>query len=257
MKKIVSIVIAFVLTMVLLAVPVSAAGTGSLSLSNAEGKQGDTVTVNVNLGSNPGLITMKFSMSWGEDLELTSVSNAGLLAGWTTPAPTISSPYTLRWADSLATANNTATGKIATLTFKIKDTATVGNKTVTLTFSESRDANGGRNTFGNATATIKVNCKTHTYSAYTKKDNTNHTRTCSACGNVETKAHTWNSGSVTKTANCKEAGVKTYICTATGCGATKTATIAKTNNHTYGSWSQTSNAPQLVRSRELAPLVKR
>ncbi len=240
MKKVISILIALVLTFALFCVPASAAGTGTLALSNAEGKQGDTVTINVNLNSNPGLTTMRFTVSWGEGLELASVSNAGLLSGWTTPAPTISSPYTLRWADSLSTTNSTKTGKIATLTFKIKDNATVGNKTVTLTFIESWDANGGKNTFGNATATIKVNCKTHTYGTYTKKDNTNHTRTCSVCGNVETKAHTWNGGSVTKPADCKEAGNTHYTCTANGCGATKDVPISKTNNHTYGSWSQTS-----------------
>ena len=234
MKKVISILIALVLTFALFCVPASAAGTGTLALSNADGKQGDTVTVNVNLNSNPGLITMKFTVSWGDGLELTGVSNSGLLAGWTTPAPTISSPYTLRWADSLSTTNSTKTGKIATLTFKIKDNATVGNKTVTLTFSESRDANGGKNTFGNATATVKVNCKTHSYgNTYTKISDTQHSRTCSACGNVEKTNHTWNGGTVTKTANCKETGTKTYTCTANGCGATKTETIAKTNNHTF------------------------
>ncbi len=240
MKKVISILIALVLTFALFCVPASAAGTGTLALSNAEGKQRDTVTVNVNLNSNPGLITMKFTVSWGDGLELTGVSNSGLLAGWTTPAPTISSPYTLRWADSLSTTNSTKTGKIATLTFKIKDNAPVGNKTVTLTFSESRDANGGKNTFGNATATVKVNCKTHSYgNTYTKISDTQHSRTCSACSNVEKTNHTWNGGTVTKTANCKETGTKTYTCTANGCGATKTETIAKTNNHTYGSWGQT------------------
>jgi len=240
MKKIYVFLIAVILTCTMLVIPASAAGGGSLSMSGAEGKQGDTVTIPVNLTSNPGLITMKFTISWGAGLELTSVSNTGVLAGWTTPSPTISSPYTLRWADSLATVNNTATGKIATLTFKIKDNATVGNQTVTLTFSESRDANGGRNTFGNATATIKVNCKTHNYSSWSNNNATNHIHTCSACGKSETQNHTWNSGEVTKQANCKEAGEKKFTCTT--CNATKTEPIAKTNNHKFGSWSETKKA---------------
>ena len=237
MKKIISVLIAFVLILSLFAFSTSAAGSGSLALSSAEGKQGDTVTVNVNINSNPGLITIKFSVSWGDGLELTSVSDSGLLQGWTSPAPTISSPYTLRWANSLSTTNNTSTGKIATLSFKIRDNATVGNKNVILTFIESRDANGSTNSFSNSTATIKVNCKNHSYSSYTNKDTVSHTRTCSVCGTVETNAHTWNGGETIKTATCKETGEKRFTCTA--CNATKTEVVAKTNNHTYSAWAQT------------------
>lgn len=240
MKKIFLSLATLVLTIVIFAFPVSAAGSGTLSLSGAEGKQGDTVIISVNMNSNPGLITMKFTISWDEGLELTSASNAGVLAGWTTPAPTISSPYTLRWADSLAMSDNTSTGEIVTLTFKIKDGATVGNHNVTLTFSESRDASGGKNTFGNATATIKVNCKTHSYSAWSNNNATNHRHTCSACNHSETQNHTWNGGETTKQASCKEAGEKKFTCTT--CNATKTEPITKTSNHSYGSWNVTKEA---------------
>lgn len=234
MKKIFTIALTLVLVLGLCIFPASAAGTGSLSMTCVEGKQGDTVTVAVNISNNPGLITMKFAVSYPSDLELLSVQNSGLLGGWTTPAPTISSPYTIRWADSLATTNNTATGTIITLTFKIKDSATPGSKTVSLTFNESRDAEGGKNTFGNASATIKVNCKTHSFSGYTSTGDAQHSRTCSACGYVETTNHNWNSGSVTKPASCKEAGEKKFTCST--CNATKTETIAKLTTHTYGSW---------------------
>ena len=240
MKKIASGIVSFILVFALFCFPASAAGTGTLALSGAEGKQGDTVTVNVNLNANPGLISMRFAISWEEGLELTSVSNTGVLAGWTAPSSTISSPYTLRWADSLATTDSTKTGKIATLSFKIKDNAAVGNKSVTLTFTESRDAVGNKNSFSGGSATVKVNCKTHAYGAYTNKDGSNHTRTCSVCANVETKAHTWNSGTVTKAASCKETGIKTYTCTA--CGATKTETVAKTTAHKYSNWETTKEA---------------
>ncbi len=226
MKKFISLIILIILLGSIFTLPATAAGSGVLALSNAEGKQGDTVTVNVNLDSNPGLITMKFTVSWGEGLELTNVSNSGLLAGWTTPAPTINSPYTLRWADSLATKNNTKTGKIATLTFKIKDNATVGNKTVALTFSESRNTTGGRNTFGNATASIKVNCKTHTYKTTTTKatltKNGSIVKKCTVCGkeantsikyaktfNLSTTAYTYNGAVKTPIVTVKDSAGKT------------------------------------------------
>lgn len=237
MKKIITLILSVILIVSACILPVSAAGTGTLGMTGATGKQGDTVTLSVNLNQNPGLITMKFSISYDSDLTLTKVSNAGLLGGWTTPSPTISSPYTIRWADSLSTVNNTKTGKILTLTFKISDTAAVGNKTVTLNFLESRDADGRKNTFSGASATVKVNCKSHTYGDYVKVSDSKHERECSACGATESKSHNWNSGTVTKPASCKEAGTRERTCT--DCGAKKTENIAKTTDHKYGSWSQT------------------
>lgn len=73
---------------------------------------------------------------------------------------------------------------------------------------------------------------THTYSS------ANDTQ-CDICGyerdlpsgGDETTSHTWNSGTITKKATCKEEGVKTYSCTV--CNATKTESIAKLTTHTY------------------------
>ena len=77
---------------------------------------------------------------------------------------------------------------------------------------------------------------THDYGTWVKLDDNNHKRTCKVCGDTvfETAAHTWNAGTVTKPASCKEEGVKTFACTA--CGATKTEPIAKLTTHDYGAW---------------------
>lgn len=74
----------------------------------------------------------------------------------------------------------------------------------------------------------------HKYGSWTKVNDATHKHTCSICQKEETANHSWNSGSVTKKATCKEEGVKTYNCTA--CNTTKTETIAKTNDHKYGGW---------------------
>ena len=238
-RKIAALVISFFIIIGFCALPANAAGSGKLSATSANGKQGETVTVNVNIENNPGLITMKFTVSWGEGLELIEVSNSGLLNGWTQPSPTISSPYTLRWADSLATANNVSNGKIATLTFKINNNTNAGQKSVNITFSESRDVNGGKNSFSGATARISVTCASHTFGAYTKVNDGTHKRVCSACGYEETKNHTWDGGTVTKQASCKESGTRHFTCTA--CGAAKDETIAKTNSHSWGGYKVTQN----------------
>ena len=49
----------------------------------------------------------------------------------------------------------------------------------------------------------------------------------SGSANITVKDHTWNNGVITKEATCEEDGVKTFTCTHTGCGKTKTETITK------------------------------
>ena len=237
MKKLLSLLLSLILVLGLCGTTAFAAGNGKITAANASGKQGDTISVDIGIGSNPGLITFKVSVAYDSDLELKGVSDSGRLKGFTTPSPTLSSPYTLRWADSLATQNNAATGKIITLTFKIKDTATPGNKSVTVSFVESRDASGGKNTFTDATATVSVSCKSHRFGDCSKLNDAQHQRTCSACGYVEKAGHTWNGGTVVKAATCKDTGTKEYTCTA--CGAKKQETVAKTDHHTWGGWNVT------------------
>lgn len=204
-------------------------------MTSASGKQGETINIDVNIDNNPGLITLKFSVSWGEGLELITASNSGLLNGWTQPSPSISSPYILRWADSLATDNNVSNGKIASLTFKINSNTNAEQKPISISFLESRNSSGAKNSFSATSGNITVNCKTHTYTAYTKADDDTHKRTCTACGEEELPSnHTWNAGTVTKHPTCKETGLKHLKCTA--CNAEKDETIPVTNNHNWGGY---------------------
>ena len=173
---------------------VNADGSGKLSVTPAVGRQGETVNVDLNIENNPGLITMKFTVFWDEGLELINISDSGLLNGWSQPNPTISSPYTLRWADSLATANNVSNGKIATLTFKINDNATVGRKSVNIVFLESWNVNGGKNSFSGATANIIVYCKNHNFGEYTKINDNQYKRVCLSCGYEEIKTRKYPMG---------------------------------------------------------------
>lgn len=52
--------------------------------------------------------------------------------------------------------------------------------------------------------------------------------------------HHWDGGEVTKKATCNEEGVKTYTCT--GCGETKTASVAKLTSHSYDDGKVTKKA---------------
>lgn len=201
MKKWIFIVVCLVGLLCACAFSVSAVSDGSLSATNATGAQGETVTVWVKLDANPGLITMKLKVVYPESLELAEVKNTGLLNGGTALSPDVSSPYTIRWADALASENNTATGEFVRLTFKIKDSATPGNQTVTIDFCESWNAAGEQVHFEDVTSVINVQCANHTYTS-------------------EVTAPT-----------CTESGFTAYNCTA--CGANYIDNLVSPVGHSY------------------------
>ena len=235
MKKLISMLIVLVMLCSLLAVPASAAESGSMAMTSASGYRGDTVTLNVNLNSNPGLVTMTIRVSYDTSvLQLTNVSNPGLLVGAQLNT-NYGSPYTISWVDGATTTNNTATGTIASFTFKILDNAAAGNSAVTLQFIDSYDTDYNENSFTAYSGAVTVICN-HNYGNWSDGGNGKHVRICSLCSGQESADHAWNNGTITKQPTCKEEGVKAFSCTV--CSGTKTEPVAKTTTHTYGAWTK-------------------
>ena len=134
---------------------VAAIGTPQYALDDKTIQVGDTFTMDVAISDNPGIISLRFKVVYDTDvLSLLSVANSGILNGFTTPAPTITSPYTLRWADSLATTDNTAQGTVITLTFKALKVT--NSSSVTIEHGEARNAMGTKVAFSNTTANVTV-----------------------------------------------------------------------------------------------------
>ncbi len=124
---------------------------------SAAGRAGESVTVYVAIKNNPGIISLRNSLSYDTSaLELTAVENTGLLNGFTTPSATITSPYTLRWADSLAAENNTENGNIVKLTFTIKDSTEEGSYNISVSPTEARSVDGTKVSFSGASSYITV-----------------------------------------------------------------------------------------------------
>ena len=246
MKKLLSVLLSIVLLVGTVVFPVMASETeGKLTLSGTSARHGDTVTLNIGLTDNPGIISMRLRIVYPEGLELVSVTDTGLLAGYIAPAPTLQSPYVLRWSDSLSLENNKAEGTIASLTFRVKDSAVVGDNTVSLEFIEANanDPESGLGlspvSFGGASAAVHVDC-THEWGGWTSKNTEVHSRICGLCSYEETAEHRWNEGEGTKAPSCKEEGIRTFTCTV--CGGTKTESIEKTADHLYGEWSKKDEA---------------
>jgi hypothetical protein len=105
---------------------VVAADTPMIVCSDVAGKVGETVDVTISLQDNPGMVSMTLTVTYDSDkLELTDVTDSDLLPG-KTHKPELETPYTLAWANDTAKENITVEGVIVTLSFKILDTAVVG-----------------------------------------------------------------------------------------------------------------------------------
>ena len=72
----------------------------------------------------------------------------------------------------------------------------------------------------------------HTYGDYTQGA-TEHSRTCSVCGYVQTQAHIKGTGYVTKAETCTEDGVMTYDCLTCGKKAIATSVINNITGHDF------------------------
>ena len=117
-------------------------------------------------------------------------------------------------------------GAVFKLTLKANSpSATAQNVKITIA------AKNGANEILNQTQSkaVTITCAAHNYGSWNNANANQHSRTCQACGYTETVNHTWNGGTVTKTATCKEQGSKQFTCTS--CGATRTDVIPTDTAH--------------------------
>ena len=87
---------------------------------------------------------------------------------------------------------------------------------------------------GICTICYKTIYANHNYNTLVRSD-TGHWYKCEYCTATTTpENHTWDEGVITTPPTHTEEGIKTYTCTV--CGQTKTESVAKLTDHTYGSW---------------------
>ena len=228
MKKIICLIINIVLVLSF-CMTSNAAGTATLN-GNTSVTVGSNIEFTVNVSGCSDVSSIAVAVTMGDGFEI--VSGTWLKSGG------LKTFDTSKLKGSLGLLETPdVNGNLFKLVLKA-NTASANAKSVSVNVI----AKNGSNEIMNVTASksVRIYCATHSYGSYIQKDNSNHVRTCSDCGNVETKAHTWNAGTVTESANCKKTGNMKYTCTV--CNATKNETIPTTNNHTYGSWSQIKKA---------------
>ena len=211
MKKICSL---FLLALLIFSCAIQVSAAGGASLSGAGSVvAGETVELTLYVSNCPDVSSAAVSVSFSDHFELVSGTwlktgaltnfdankNKGAIGGL--PSPDIN-------------------GSLFRLVLKAK-TPAAGGQTVSITVT----AKNGSTDVMSATASksITITCASHTYGDWSSISDSDHQKTCSACGQASTQPHSWNSGAVTKPATCEEEGVKTFTCTQ--CGHNKTESI--------------------------------
>ena len=229
-KKIFALLLTFSILFALQLPAFAASGSLSVSSSKTNPAVGDEVTLTVSMSGTDNATSMALTFQYDTNaIEIKS-------GEWLKTGSALANFDKANNAAAIAfTSATDLNGNLFRLVVTVKSSAAKGNTTVTV---KPVVKNGGTAiSCAEASTTLKVTCKTHRYGNWEKANDSQHKHTCSECGHVETANHTWNSGTVTKAATCKETGVKTYTCTT--CSATKKEIIAKTNNHSFGDWKQT------------------
>ena len=96
---------------------------------------GNTVTVDVSLKNNPGIISMMLHLAYDDALTLVSIGDTGLMPGRVHGDVT----DILFWDNGTSSENITVDGVIATLTFKVDEDAEPGEYGIRLTYNNDDD----------------------------------------------------------------------------------------------------------------------
>lgn len=226
MKRIVSLLLCLFLIGAL-ALSATAAGSHmSISSSSTTAHRGETFTLTINLSNSQPVGAGGINLSYDSSV-FTLVSGTHNLSN-----PTYAEVNSDNSCTFMFDPDTVVSGTIFTIEMKVKDNAPFGSYSI----SGRADLHSGGVSIGCGISgtSVTVACQ-HSFGKSSKLDDSNHESTCSICGEKKKDAHTWNDGTVTKAATCKDTGSKTVKCTA--CGAEKVTSIPVTDKHTYGSWS--------------------
>lgn len=139
-KRILAFILSLTMILTMSAVSMSAVaqtGNGEITLESVVAENGESVSMNVVFQNNPGIWGMDLRISYDKSaLTLTSVENGDFFqdAEWT-KGNLNADVYILSYEASALENITTSSGTLATLNFKVSDTAVAGDYTVTASYS--------------------------------------------------------------------------------------------------------------------------
>lgn len=236
MKRVYSIILCL-LMVTALAVTATAAGAPSVSaeVDNGSPYRGTQVVVTISAsaeGVRSGGVTLQYDDTFLELIDGSVLLTGTFMADFDVATKTAVFGFQSPQAVS---------GPILKCTFNVKESASFAATTISAAVGIG-DRSANTYYTQNCSASVTVVCN-HSFGGWTADaSGTTHSHSCTICGAPESVAHTWNDGEVTTASTCAAEGVKTFTCTAEGCGAQKTEPIAKTKHKYDNSCDTTCNA---------------
>ncbi len=123
-KKILSLLLSILIISSIFSFSVVASATenGVVSVGNATGKAGEEVVVPIAVTKNPGIVGVAFSINYDEKLTIIEVNNVSSWEGYTPSGDLSMKPFNISYT-SARFDNDTSTGKLVEVTFKIPNDA--------------------------------------------------------------------------------------------------------------------------------------
>ena len=211
LRNIIAILLCLIL-ITLCTLTASAASAPNIILSNVAANPGDTVTIDISISNNPGIMVMSFCITYDND----ALEYKGYTKGYLTN-------YTLKnHSDEghIAFLNDESSDKdndgiIISVKFKIKEDATPGKHIITLA-NQNRKKYGNKlhNSFSNSN--LKYIVPTVTAGSIT------------VGGTCENADHEYSAWEVVTQADCTHTGLKKHTCV--NCGYSENAEISITHD---------------------------
>lgn len=127
--------------------------SAKISMTSETAKAGDTVSIAVNLDSNPGIAGATFSVNYDDVLTLESVDDKSVLPGTMIAGQVGTKPYTMLWYGS---NDSTKTGCFVILNFRVADNAKEGSYNVSISCSDASNEKGADVTIPSTSAVVTV-----------------------------------------------------------------------------------------------------
>ena len=134
-----------------------------IELGKAYGKAGLELIVPVKMLSNPGIANIKLSLDYDRDaMQLTGIENGDIFTDnkMTADLSNLANLKSILWSDNTSTENNTNTGTLVKLKFKVKDGAATGTYAINAVCSPAGgayDFNGVQVLFDGGEGQVEIN----------------------------------------------------------------------------------------------------
>lgn len=204
LKKLITILLSVAIC-ISLCITVSAEGSGTptIKLSNVSAMPGDSVTINIDISNNPGIMAIAFCVTYDKDAfefeKETFDSNKSTSGYITSPTYTDHSDKGHISFSYVGTSDKATNGTMLAIPFKIKNTAKAGKHTIAI-------ANSNREKYGYKLHNSFSNSKQQAIVPTVIAGSITVGETC------ENSGHKYGDYTIIKSADCTNTGLKNHVC---------------------------------------------